>query len=169
MKKLAMAWLVIAMLGVTANADQGADKGKPATKEQAAANAPAAGSKQAAAGKSTATKDHASNPANHGQMVSDCNHRANDRNLKGHERQDYVEWCTERGYRYTNPQYGTRYWDTDRSCYSRANEGGLTGDRRADFLRSCLGKDDDRVRYDNDDCVPGQPRGRDVLGKGCDD
>jgi len=110
-------------------------------------------------------------PVNHGQIVSDCNHRANERGIKGQERQDWVEWCTSRGYRYTT-QYGPKYWDSDRSCYARASDKGLTGDRREDFLRSCLGKDDDRHvddRYRTDNkCVPGQPRGKDVLGKSCD-
>jgi hypothetical protein len=173
MNKFAMAWLVAAFLGSTVHADQDADKGKSPEKQQATAKAPAAAGKPDTTGKAsttskaTTTKSQAGAPVNHGQMVSDCNHRANERNLKGHERQDYVEWCTSRGYRYTNPQYGARYRDTDRSCYSQANDRGLTGDRRTDFLRSCLGKDDDRVRYD-DDCQPGQPRGRDVLGKGCE-
>jgi hypothetical protein len=83
--------------------------------------------------------------ANHGQVVSDCNHRANDRELKGIDRQDYVEWCTSRGYRYDN-SYRDGYWTNDRGCYGKANDRGLTGDNRADFLRSCLARDDER-RY----------------------
>ena len=82
---------------------------------------------------------------NHGQVVSDCNHRANDRELAGIDRQDYVEWCTSRGYRYDN-SYRDRYWTNDRGCYGKANDRGMTGDRRADFLRDCLARDDDR-RY----------------------
>jgi hypothetical protein len=82
---------------------------------------------------------------NHGQVVSDCNHGANDRELKGIDRQDYVEWCTSRGYRYDN-SYRDGYWTNDRGCYGKANDRGMTGDRRADFLRDCLARDEDR-RY----------------------
>jgi len=82
---------------------------------------------------------------NHGQVVSDCNHRANDHELKGIDRQDYVEWCTSRGYRY-DTSYRDGYWTNDRGCYGKANDRGMTGDRRAEFLHSCLARDDER-RY----------------------
>jgi hypothetical protein len=84
-------------------------------------------------------------PDNRGQIVSDCNHRANDRELMGIDRQDYVEWCTSRGHRYDR-SYMDNYWDDDRTCYGRANDRGMTGDRRADFLHNCLARDNDR-RY----------------------
>ena len=31
-------------------------------------------------------------PRNRGQSVSDCNHRANERNLKGQDRKEFVGW-----------------------------------------------------------------------------
>ena len=170
MKRLTLTLLVAAAFCAPVHADnqdkQGNSEKGGKDREHAAAVAPGYAVPASSPGKNSAA------PVNHGQVVSDCNHRANDRNMKGQDRQDYVEWCTSRGYRYTT-QYGPRYWDSDRSCYARANDRGLTGDRREDYLRSCLGKDDDRVvddRYrDHDKCRPGEPRGKDVLGKSCDD
>jgi Ni/Co efflux regulator RcnB len=74
---------------------------------------------------------------NRGQVVSDCNHRANEKKLQGHERQDYLEWCTDRGDRY---QYDDRRYDQDRSCYRRADERGLSGDVRRVYVQECLRK-----------------------------
>jgi hypothetical protein len=162
MKTLALSLLIALSICAPAHADNDnkPNKGEPKDHGNATAPAPA-----------HVVPLSSPAPVNHGQVVSDCNHRANDRALKGQERQDWVEWCTSRGYRYTT-QNGPKYWDSDRSCYSRANDHGLSGDRREDFLRSCLGKDDDRVvddRYRNDEkCQPGEPRGKDVLGKSCD-
>jgi hypothetical protein len=74
---------------------------------------------------------------NRGQVVSDCNHRANEKNLNGKERQQYVEWCTEHGERY---KYDDRRYDQDRSCYRRADERGMSGDFRRVFIQDCLRK-----------------------------
>jgi len=72
---------------------------------------------------------------NHGQVVSECNHRANERNLKGQDRHDYVEWCESRGsrYRYDHDRYGK-----ESDCYRKANNKGLTGDKRRNFLDKCF-------------------------------
>jgi hypothetical protein len=94
---------------------------------------------------------------NHGQIVSECNHRANERNLKGQDRKEWVEWCEDRGNRYA---YDSRRFDDDRSCYRRADEKGLSGDRRRAWINDCLEKQDAQRT--------GQPRGKDVLGKGPD-
>ena len=83
--------------------------------------------------------------SNRGQVVSACNHNANERELTGHDRQDYVEWCTSRGHRYDR-DYTDRYWNDDRRCYGQADDRSLTGDRRAKYLADCLQRDDDR-RY----------------------
>jgi hypothetical protein len=74
---------------------------------------------------------------NRGQVVSDCNHRANEKGLKDKERQQYVEWCTDRGERY---KYDDRRYDQDRSCYRRADERGMSGDFRRVFIQDCLRK-----------------------------
>ena len=74
---------------------------------------------------------------NHGQKVSECNHRANERNLKGQDRKEFVEWCTDYGDRY---KYDQRRFDSDRSCYRKAEERALSGDKRRAFIEECLRK-----------------------------
>jgi len=78
---------------------------------------------------------------NHGQVVSECNHRANSRNLKGQERKDFTEWCESRGpqYKYDENRYGN-----ERNCYQKANNKGLSGDKRANFLNKCLAETDSK-------------------------
>jgi hypothetical protein len=82
-------------------------------------------------------------PDDRGQLIVDCSHRASDHGLIGIDRQDYVEWCTSRGFRY-DPAHLDDYWDDDRRCYGRANDRVMTGERRAEFLSNCLTRDDDR-------------------------
>jgi hypothetical protein len=72
---------------------------------------------------------------NHGQVVSECNHRANDRELKGKERQDFVEWCTDKSERHGFEDWR---WHDDRACYDKADKKGLSGDSRRDFIRRCV-------------------------------
>lgn len=82
--------------------------------------------------------NHAGNgDSNHGQQVSDCNHRANERNLKGKERKNFVEWCTDQGARH---DYDDRKYQEASSCYRRADAKGLSGDFRRVFLQECLRK-----------------------------
>ena len=85
-------------------------------------------------------KDEYRGEANRGQVVSECNQRANGRELKGQERKDFVEWCESRGARY---KYDDRRYDGERNCYQKANNKGLTGEKRANFLEKCFGKDGD--------------------------
>jgi hypothetical protein len=87
-------------------------------------------------------KDKDKSKDNHGQRVSECNHRANERKLKGNERKDYVEWCVDRGDRY---KYDDRSFDRDRSCYRKADDKGLSGGFRQAFLADCF-KQQDRKR-----------------------
>jgi hypothetical protein len=72
---------------------------------------------------------------NHGQVVSECNHRANERNLKGHDRKEWTEWCEERGTRHS---YDYNRYSTDRKCYQKADNKGLNGDKRRKFINDCL-------------------------------
>ena len=74
---------------------------------------------------------------NRGQVVSDCNQRANARNLKGHDRKDFVDWCVARSDRFDDAQ-GNRYSD----CNARANQRGLGNEERREFIDSCVGHDD---------------------------
>jgi hypothetical protein len=77
---------------------------------------------------------------NHGQVVSECNSRANDRKLKGKERQDFVEWCTDTSERHG---YKDGRWTGDRSCYDRADKNGLKDADRRDFVRRCVDRNTD--------------------------
>lgn len=73
--------------------------------------------------------------SNHGQIVSECSHRANERNLKGKDRKEWTEWCEERGSRHN---YDYRRYSSDRNCYQKADNKGLTGDKRRKFVNDCL-------------------------------
>ena len=74
---------------------------------------------------------------NSGQVTSECNQRANQKQLKGQDRKEYVEWCTDQGERY---QYDDRRYDQDRTCYRKAEERGLSGEVRRVFVQECLRK-----------------------------
>jgi hypothetical protein len=113
-----------AVLTPVAFAEPPADKGKNANATQPA-------------GKDQKPEHDGNDDGNRGQVVSECNHRANSKELKGKERKEYVEWCTERGERY---HYDDRRYDQDRSCYRRADEKGLSGDFRRVFVQDCLRK-----------------------------
>jgi hypothetical protein len=112
------------LLSPVAFAEPPADKGKPAA---AAHDDDKSGNKER----------HDDDDGNRGQVVSDCNHRANEKQLKGKERQQYVEWCTDRGEHY---KFDDRRYDQDRSCYRRADERGMSGDFRRVFIQDCLRK-----------------------------
>lgn len=86
-------------------------------------------------------KDSAKGAPNHGQVVSECNQRANDRKLKGEDRKDFVEWCESRGARY---KYEDKWYAVEKNCYQKANNKGLTGDKRRNFLDKCLANSDDK-------------------------
>jgi hypothetical protein len=73
--------------------------------------------------------------ANRGDVVSECNHRANERKLKGQDRQEWVDWCIDRG---AARGYRDDDWNRERNCYRNAYERGLTGDARRDYLRRCV-------------------------------
>jgi hypothetical protein len=72
-----------------------------------------------------------------GQVVSGCNHQANDLKLKGKERKRFVERCKERG--------GDRWSsaDNDRNCRERAARLDLGDAAREDFMRHCREYRDD--------------------------
>jgi hypothetical protein len=80
-------------------------------------------------------KKGSDNKDNHGQVVSECNHRANERNLKGQDRKEWTEWCEERGSRHN---YDYKRYSSDRNCYQKADNKGLTGDKRRKFINDCL-------------------------------
>lgn len=118
-RHLLPAFALTTVLAPAAFAEPPTDKGKGAASASQAAN-----------------KDQGRDDAdNRGQVVSECNHRANAKELKGKERQEYVEWCTDRGERY---QYDERRYTEERSCYRKADDKGLSGDFRRVFLQDCL-------------------------------
>ena len=138
--------MLVAVLAVGA-AQAGNDKGQGQGKGQAQGK----GEEQTQAqgyryddldddGKGRAKKDDRGTD-NQGQVTSECNHRANERNMKGQDRKDYVEWCESRGanYKYDYNRYGN-----ERNCYQRANDKNLRGDDRANYLRRCLSDVDSR-------------------------
>jgi hypothetical protein len=86
--------------------------------------------------------------ANHGQRVSECSHRANQRNLKGHDRQDFVEWCVDRGERWA---YDDRRYREQRSCYRIASDRGYSGDRRRAYVHDCLEREERGRKSNNRD------------------
>lgn len=137
------------VLAPVALAGPPADKGKPVSAAQGQGQGQGSGKSQADehagahdAGAKGASGDKGKESAhddadNHGQAVSECNHRANDKKLKGKERQEYLEWCTDHGER---AKYDDRRYDQDRSCYRRADEKGLGGDFRRVYIKECLQK-----------------------------
>ena len=122
------------LLAPAAFAEPPADKGKPAA---AAHTDDKSGNKAPHTDDKSGNKDRPDGDDIRGQVVSDCNHRANEKNLKGKDRQQYVEWCTDHGERY---KYDDRRYDQDRSCYRRADERGMSGDFRRVFIQDCLRK-----------------------------
>ena len=86
-------------------------------------------------------KDAYKDGANHGQVVSECNHRANAKHLKGQDRKDYTEWCESRGARY---KYDDNRYSGERNCYQKADKKGLSGDKRANFLDKCFAEHEDK-------------------------
>ena len=118
--------LMVALLAVgTAQADNDKDKGKQKDQYEG----------QHQGQYENQYKDQHQQGRNHGQVVSECNHQANQRNLKGQDRKDYTEWCQSRGGRY---QYDYNRYGSEKTCYQRANNKGLKGDKRANFLDKCF-------------------------------
>jgi hypothetical protein len=80
-------------------------------------------------------KSNGQDSSNRGQVTSECNHRANDKNLKGQERKDYVEWCQSRGARYG---YRDDDFKRERGCYQSVFDKMLGGEKRQSYLEECL-------------------------------
>lgn len=101
----------------------------------------------------------------HGQVVSECNHRANERKLKGKDRKHFVEWCTERGERY---RFDDRRYKYDEDCYDRADRKNLSGLKHETFIAECTAKRDrdyDRERERDRDSDPPRRDGRNYDGR----
>lgn len=103
----------------------------------------------------------------HGQVVSECNHRANERKFEGKDRQRFVEWCTDRGERYT---FDDRRYKYDEDCYKRADRKDLSGIKRTTFIAECAAKRDrdydrERERDRDRDSDPPRRDGRNYDGR----
>jgi hypothetical protein len=94
----------------------------------------------------------------HGQVVSECNHRANERKLKDKDRKHFVEWCTERGEQY---RFDDRRYSYDRDCYERADGKGLSGTARMVFVADCTAKRDRDYEREREQDRDGKVRGLD--------
>ena len=135
-RRLLVVMLSGLLIAPVALADPPADKGKVTSPAQAVRE----NGKPSPASQDRHHEDGDSNGKgtaddNHGQVVSECSHRANQKSLKGKDRKEYVEWCTDRGESY---KYDDRRYDRDRSCYRKAEEKGLSGDFRRVFIQDCL-------------------------------
>jgi hypothetical protein len=68
-----------------------------------------------------------------GQPVSDCNHRALERGLKGPDRRDFVDGCVSR-LSATDDDRRDRY----RECHARAADRGLHDASRRQYIEDCV-------------------------------
>jgi len=137
MKRLIIPLLVTVFTMGTAVADN--DKGKAQGQGQ--------GQAQGQTQPQSQHQGQGADKTNYGQVVSECNHRANERNLKGHDRKDFVEWCESRGARYS---YDDKRYSRERDCYRKADDKNLAGDKRNKFLNNCFAENE-RVRYQDSD------------------
>jgi hypothetical protein len=144
-RHLAAALALGLVLSPAVFADPPADKGKGGQSSQGKGGNDSVDRDYDDGGKGAKDKDDKKghDGENHGQRVSECNHRANERNIKGRDRKDYVEWCVERGDRY---QYDDRRYQVDRSCYRKADDRGLTGDYRRVYIHDCLARQEKKSR-----------------------
>src|SRR4029077_2818397 len=80
---------------------------------------------------------HAEQPRNNGQVVSDCAHQANQRDLKGQARQDFLDWCSANAARSDNRDVNKHY-DRYDSCADAAGRQGYKGDDRQRYMDWCV-------------------------------
>ena len=132
---LALALAVSLAVPAVVQADPPAGKGKDQGAQSGGYEQPGNSNKQ---GKGDGDGDkgrYGGDDSNHGQVVSECSRRANERNLKGKDRKEWTEWCEERGSRH---DYDYGRYSTDRNCYQKADNKGLSGDKRRKFINDCL-------------------------------
>jgi hypothetical protein len=129
-------WIVplLAALLVFGTAYAGNDKGQVQLQVQGKGPVPGQPGDYDDKGKNK-DKSTGQDASNRGQVTSECNHRANDKNLKGQERKDYVEWCQSRGARYG---YRDDDYKRERGCYQSVFDKMLGGEKRQSYLDECL-------------------------------
>jgi hypothetical protein len=70
------------------------------------------------------------------ERMKDCNAQANQKRMKGDERQDFMSSCLRS--HGDAPRKFTAQQDRMRSCNRTAGERELKGDERREFMRDCL-------------------------------
>jgi hypothetical protein len=84
-------------------------------------------------------------PRSQGQIQSDCAHAANDRQLKGQDRQEFINWCTSFTASRIDARDATKRYDRYQSCAEGANRHNYKGDDRERYLDWCTGQSPDKV------------------------
>jgi hypothetical protein len=72
-----------------------------------------------------------------GQAVSECNHRVNERDLKGQDRKDFVGGCLSRQAMNDDRMNDDRR-DRYRECHARAAARGLHDASRRQYIEDCV-------------------------------
>jgi hypothetical protein len=79
----------------------------------------------------------ASRAQDRGQAVSECNHRVNERDLKGQDRKDFVGGCLSRQAMNDDRMNDDRR-DRYRECHARAAARGLHDASRRQYIEDCV-------------------------------
>jgi hypothetical protein len=79
----------------------------------------------------------ASRTQDRGQAVSECNHRVNERDLKGQDRKDFVGGCLSRQAMNDDRMNDDRR-DRYRECHARAADRGLHDASRRQYIEDCV-------------------------------
>ena len=82
------------------------------------------------------------------QVAADCAHAANDRNLTGDARNDFLEWCNGAAARYPDHDVSKRYARYD-ACAAGARSHGYKGDDRQRYLDWCVSQAPDSATASN--------------------
>ena len=72
-----------------------------------------------------------------GQAVSECNHRLNERDLKGRERKDFVGGCLSRQ-AMNDDRMNDDHRDRYRECHASAAARGLHDASRRQYIEDCV-------------------------------
>jgi len=91
---------------------------------------------------------HADAPRTASQVASDCAHAANDRNLAGDARNDFLEWCNGAAARFPDHDVRKRYARYD-ACAAGARSQGYKGDDSQRYLDWCVSQAPDQATASN--------------------
>ncbi len=91
---------------------------------------------------------HADERRSTSQVAADCAHAANDRNLTGDARNDFLEWCNGAAARFPEHDVSKRYARYD-ACAAGARSQGYKGDDRQRYLDWCVSQAPDSATASN--------------------